>query len=262
MEPASMATRPPALIEAIAARLIPPDSREHVLGDLHERYTTPGRYARDVVSLAPRLVVRRVWRILKAEYGLYCAEFAGVVAFVASHQRARLLIPSATIVLVLMLRDAYVDVTEWPGTAEGRGDAFASALTGSLRDQLLAIAAMWLAQLAVVPPAYRTATDVLLNLSGYSLLMLGAIRVGWWALYVPGTRRSRFHPARQAAGRSLSPISLRVVRVLGFLAIGAGLAPALTPPHVYVRLLFNVSAIMALADIGQRAQQRVEERVD
>ena len=35
---------PPVLIESVVRLLLPPPTREHVLGDLAERYSTPARY--------------------------------------------------------------------------------------------------------------------------------------------------------------------------------------------------------------------------
>jgi hypothetical protein len=56
--------RPPALLEAIAAWMLPSAYREHVLGDLSERYQSPSKYILDALSTIPRLIisqVRRTW---------------------------------------------------------------------------------------------------------------------------------------------------------------------------------------------------------
>ena len=59
-----MESCPPRLMESIAAALIPPACREHVLGDLHERYRSPWRYLLDCLSTIPAVVVSRVRRTL------------------------------------------------------------------------------------------------------------------------------------------------------------------------------------------------------
>ncbi len=50
---------PPRLIEKVAAFLIPRASREQVLGDLHELYSSPLKYILDVVRLVPWVISNR-----------------------------------------------------------------------------------------------------------------------------------------------------------------------------------------------------------
>jgi hypothetical protein len=62
--PKKMEARPPALIDAIVRLLIPPACREHVLGDLWERYSSPLGYAIDALRTIPFVIasqVRRTW---------------------------------------------------------------------------------------------------------------------------------------------------------------------------------------------------------
>ena len=53
---------PSKKLEMLAAFLIPPASREEVLGDLHERYKSPGRYLFDAFSTAPFVILSRIRR--------------------------------------------------------------------------------------------------------------------------------------------------------------------------------------------------------
>ena len=55
-------TRPPKVIERVAQLLMPPASREHVLGDLSERYVSPRQYLVDAVRILPFVVLSRVRR--------------------------------------------------------------------------------------------------------------------------------------------------------------------------------------------------------
>src|SRR5262245_6611907 len=71
-----METRPPKLIETIAGTLIPHDCREHVLGDLHERFVSIAWYLWDVVSTLPFLFVSQVRRTFRLE--LFFAEACGL----------------------------------------------------------------------------------------------------------------------------------------------------------------------------------------
>src|ERR1700681_2987187 len=48
---------PPLLIEAIVRRLTPAPCREHVLGDLCERYTSPLAYVSQAVRTLPYVIV-------------------------------------------------------------------------------------------------------------------------------------------------------------------------------------------------------------
>jgi len=51
-----MNRQPPALLERLASRLLPRASREHVLGDLAERYSSPARYIVDAGRTIPFVV--------------------------------------------------------------------------------------------------------------------------------------------------------------------------------------------------------------
>jgi hypothetical protein len=49
MEPKTPKARPPALIDEAVRVLIPPGSREAVVGDLWERYSSPLQYAAEAL---------------------------------------------------------------------------------------------------------------------------------------------------------------------------------------------------------------------
>jgi len=54
--------RPPKVIERVVQLLMPPASREHVLGDLSERYVSPRQYLVDALRTLPFVLVSRVRR--------------------------------------------------------------------------------------------------------------------------------------------------------------------------------------------------------
>ena len=58
----NMTSRPPAVIESAVGVFVPPLAREHLLGDLAERYTSPGRYLHDALSTVPAVVVSQIRR--------------------------------------------------------------------------------------------------------------------------------------------------------------------------------------------------------
>jgi hypothetical protein len=57
-----METRPPALIESVVRLLVPPVAREHVLGDLAERYSSPGQYVAEAARTVPLVIASQVRR--------------------------------------------------------------------------------------------------------------------------------------------------------------------------------------------------------
>jgi hypothetical protein len=70
-----MNRQPPAFLERLAARLLPRASREHVLGDLSERYTSPARYIIDAGRTIPFVVGSQLRRLAP-----YAAALAARVA--------------------------------------------------------------------------------------------------------------------------------------------------------------------------------------
>ena len=55
-----METRPPEVIERIVRVLVPPVSREHVIGDLSERYVSPRQYLVDALRTVPFVIASRI----------------------------------------------------------------------------------------------------------------------------------------------------------------------------------------------------------
>ena len=61
-EPSKLEVRPPALVDAVIRLLIPPACREHVLGDLWERYTSPRQYVIDALRTLPFVICSQMRR--------------------------------------------------------------------------------------------------------------------------------------------------------------------------------------------------------
>ncbi len=61
-----MRSRPSKTAEAIVAIFLPPACREEVLGDLHERYRSPGQYALDAIRTVPLVIYSRIIRAYPA----------------------------------------------------------------------------------------------------------------------------------------------------------------------------------------------------
>ena len=54
--------RPPALIESAVGLIVPPAAREHVLGDLAERYASPGLYVLEAARYLPFVFASQIRR--------------------------------------------------------------------------------------------------------------------------------------------------------------------------------------------------------
>jgi len=114
-----MRAGPPKIIESMVALLVPPASREHVLGDLHERYTDLRGYLVDARSAVPGAIAGRIlrttdWQVLAMEASALYLSFlaAGWAAMGAAYLYGhgdflRLLLPVGLAMLALVLRDAY-----------------------------------------------------------------------------------------------------------------------------------------------------------
>jgi len=103
----TLEARPPVLIDAVVRVLIPPACREHVVGDLWERYRAPGQFVLDAVRTIPFVLASQIRRT---------STVAGVVIhafllFVSLGSGARRLWPAVAALsgtlLAFMLRDAY-----------------------------------------------------------------------------------------------------------------------------------------------------------
>ncbi len=114
-----MRAAPPRLLEAVVAFLLPPACREHILGDLHERYKSGCMYVKDAVSTVPRVIASRVRRTADPQ-ALLMEAFALYISFLTASWRldgipflyeqqgfARLAVPVSAALVALILGDAY-----------------------------------------------------------------------------------------------------------------------------------------------------------
>src|SRR5579862_6342350 len=63
-----MEARPSPLIEAIVTVLMPAAYREHVMGDLNERYTSPSQYIADAIQTVPFVLWSHIRRSLNLRF--------------------------------------------------------------------------------------------------------------------------------------------------------------------------------------------------
>ena len=114
-----MEAHPPKLIEKIVAALIPPSCREHVLGDLHERYTSAAQYIRDAVRTVPFVVASQIRRSFSITLFMNEAAALCIAFWLASSTDGagylyyeRVLLPGLVLIAmtlgILCVLDAYV----------------------------------------------------------------------------------------------------------------------------------------------------------
>lgn len=115
-----MYSRPSKTVEAIVAVFVPPACREEVLGDLHERYSSPLQYTLDALRTVPLVIISRIRRtadpqVLVIQAFILYGSFLGAAWL---RDRAllgepwgllRLAIPAAMMILGLILDDAYAN---------------------------------------------------------------------------------------------------------------------------------------------------------
>jgi hypothetical protein len=104
----TLETRPPVLIDAIVRTLIPPACREHVVGDLWERYRSPLQFIVDAARTVPFVIASQVRRTSTVGAVLVQAFLLSVAFLTASGRRPLAAVaPVALGLITLVLRDAY-----------------------------------------------------------------------------------------------------------------------------------------------------------
>ena len=130
-----MSSGPSKIAEATVAVFVPPACREEVLGDLHQRYRSPGQYALDATRTVPLVIMSRIRRTANRQVLLMQA-FALYESFLAAawfEDRAflseqwglpRLAIPAAMALLGSILEDTYARPGRRSGLQLARGPVF------------------------------------------------------------------------------------------------------------------------------------------
>ena len=120
-----MEARPRPVVEAVVGQLLPPACREHVLGDLHERYVSDSQYVHDAVRTIPFAIWGQIRRtsslpLVFAEFGaVYVASLSALGMFepgTLSNTSAPLRpgLPAFAALAAVVLRDAWLGRTPRP----------------------------------------------------------------------------------------------------------------------------------------------------
>jgi hypothetical protein len=174
----------PSKIEACVGLLLPPPCREHVLGDLHERYESTSQYVVDAICTVPRVIESRIRRTTDSQVFLMeaCTIYISFLAaawkldprlFVAeTWWVARLFVPVLLTLAALVLWDAYTDPKNRPPLRPILEATFATGIG------VAAISAV---------PGLALPRAVVIAGGGMSVLLLATLRM----LFPPDTRHLR-----------------------------------------------------------------------
>lgn len=114
-----MPLSPPKKLEAAVAFFIPAASREHVLGDLHERCRSPWQYAREALRTVPMVVLGRMLRTARPEVVALEGAALCLVYWIAAWQAGaadllRVVTAAMIGLAALLVRDAYCAADQGP----------------------------------------------------------------------------------------------------------------------------------------------------
>jgi hypothetical protein len=133
---------PPDSLERLLRLLVPPASREDVMGDLHERYISSWQYLADALRTVPFVLASRIRRTCNLPLMIVLALYLQFVVFQGNAQQPgpTATLPTVLAMLALVLRDAYRTLTPtWPRQAAM--DVLTVAVTVVLGETVLALIA-------------------------------------------------------------------------------------------------------------------------
>jgi hypothetical protein len=172
-----MRPAPPKLLERVVELAIPPACREHVVGDLRERYTCPGDYAKEAALTAPLVIWSRIRRttdpgvLLLEALALYVALFAASWQFdrgflYSNYGLFVLATPAGIMVAALVLGDAYASPKSPSPLKPILQSALAAAFTFLVELALASLNSAW------APPRSTLASGL-----GVGLVLVATLRL-------------------------------------------------------------------------------------
>jgi hypothetical protein len=255
-----MGSGPPKVIESLIGVLLPPAYREHVLGDLYERYRSPLQYSADAVRAVASILVGqiiRTWdtRLMLAQAFSLIVNFSAYGFVIGERTELRIGIPVAIALVALMFCDSYFS----PKPQRSR----------AFRDVTISMAVMFGAEMALslFKPAL-VLPSLAMNVGGaVAALMLLLIRRSWpsrqslrtvsggTARFSPDDLRFRAHQVRQRV-ISLDFALFFIVLVLGQLGWGIVKKPLLAD-----RMIGTLMIACVVYVVGYRIHHRLTRAV-
>ncbi len=237
----ALETRPPVLIDAVLRALIPPACREHVVGDLWERYRSPRHFVFDAARTIPFVILSQIRRT---------STLAGVVIhlfllFVSLGTGAGRLWPAVLGLsgawLAFVLRDAYRRILSI--SVKQVGVDVALGAVGLIASQ--AIVAVVSAGLLLPVRAYAA------GLAGFGMIFLLRLQnpnlgnVPRKALtYAPATHEALVSEIRLF--ERMSRRGYRIEAVIGVALAGFFIIPVVNAPNWVLRTGWALGAAYAL----------------
>jgi hypothetical protein len=260
-----MEASPHPIVEGIVARLLPPACREHVLGDLHERYVSTGQYVWDAARTVPFAVWGQMRRrtsplFAAAELGAVYIAFLGAIGVVNARAFGTALAPlsaaiaAITALVTVALRDAWVG-----GTRRSHSHLVLDAMLG------VALAGASQALLRTIGSRLALEPAALLAGCATSLAFLAGVRVSLHSFFQPTVTASA-GGSKMSSAESHTPGGLQrdlriwwwTIAVVGFSACVGLLAHPATA-RIRPFILGWLAAFMIIG-LYQRRQTRWPER--
>jgi hypothetical protein len=204
---------PPRILETLLGLLLPPDCREHVLGDLQERNPSTKSYLRDALAILGPVIVSRIRRTTDIQVFLMealtiylsfatAAWYLGEQSFLYRHGGfIRLALPASVAVIALLFCNAYSDL---------RKQSFGRAIAQSAGS--LALAFLGQAFIFDTHTSLAVPFPIMLYGSVLGCLLISPLRI----LFPPTQRRPKLvtsHQPPRLRTRFLDPtISAQKVR--------------------------------------------------
>lgn len=125
---------PPRWLEKLVAALIPPLSREHVLGDLSERYRSPGRYVAEALQALTGVLASQMRRTVAWPNALGMGYVLTLMLHLCKIDWHAVTLPTLFGVLAVILREIYRAPLRWVSKGAVRCQATfdAAAVTASI----------------------------------------------------------------------------------------------------------------------------------
>lgn len=238
--------------------LLPPASREHVLGDLHEKCKSRRQYVAEALSVLGPVIVGRIRRT--TDFGVFLMEtlavylsfsaaawWLGQKTFLYDHSGfARLAIPTTIAAIGLLISNAYAD--------PGRQSSFIKPILQSAGS--LSVAFLGQAVLFDAHPSFAVPFGIMLYGSCTSLVLVSTLRMlfppilnGWSKIALLNEPRvSRKSIFQQAPLRLKTTITIAAVLLVAALLTSNmwhATAPAIKPRFA----IFAVVVLLAIYQI-------------
>lgn len=245
---------PPKAIEKVVGVLLPPASREEVLGDLYERCTSTGQYILDALGVLPMVILSRIRRTTDAQVrflevlALYLAYMGGAwyqdrAFFYEDRGFLRLAIPSLTVLLGLIGEDAYA--------VPGR-----RAPLKAVRGLVLGLGVAFFGQivLAYLHPALALPLWILFYGSTICLPLVSVVRI----LFPPVTDRpvGASGPVdwlkHDGAPGGIVPGAIAVIKSLGFIGVIVFLGTWMGGPSLGRPLVIASILLLVLRELNRK----------